>query len=521
VHGISVKNNRPDAGGVRQSALPWTEVPLFAPALAVLASAVVAVSAVALLTPAKNQAVEIVLPLPAMAPQPTIVAAQPPALAAEPPAMPAELPAVAAGLYEMAPAAPVLTAEAVAKPGRGAANAASPRRAKSAPLTKMDGNPPADGGRKFRQAKAAGESANFMAIKNILAKNIVPVSLEPHGDMTPKIAVPAVFNASIGDTSIGDTSFGDTSFGDSGFLPAPIKPRLFDDSIASAAIKLPLPRPSGKAPQDGQIGSVAALDAHFERIDYDLANVRNSENNVPRLYLDKLPADIADVSSVATRKRIFIKSVLPVILRVNEDILAARHKLKKLRATLDSGMSLSDEQRQWLYQMAERYETNPYDWDAFMARVDIVPPSLAIAQAAEESGWGTSRFAREGNALFGQYTYKSANGILPEERANGRRHLIRAYSSLVEGVRSYMHNLNYHRAYGKFRAARKWLRAHAKPMDGHTLAGELIRYSERGAAYVKTIRRIIRANKLAPLDDARLHNDRWTRDEPVAPGRQS
>ncbi len=182
---------------------------------------------------------------------------------------------------------------------------------------------------------------------------------------------------------------------------------------------------------------------------------------------------------------------------------------------------MTREQRQWLYEMAKRYETNPYDWDAFMARVDIVPPSLAIAQAAEESGWGTSRFAREGNALFGQYTYKASNGILPEERANGRHHLIRAYSSLVEGVRSYMHNLNYHRAYGEFRSARKWLRAHAKPMDGHTLAGELIRYSERGAAYVETIRHIIRANKLSPLDDARLHEDRWTQHDPAMPGRHS
>ena len=508
MQGISVKNNRPDSGAARHSALPWTEVPLFAPALAVLASAVVAVSAVALLTPAKNQPVEIVPSLPAMAPETAIVAAKPHALAAE-------LPAAAPKLFAMLPAEPVPTPDTAAKPGRTAANAPSPQRAKA------DGNPPTAGGQQFKQAKAAGKVANFLAIKNVLAKNIVPVSLDLHSDMTPKMAVPAVFNASIGDTNFGDTNFGDTNFGDSGFLPAPIKPRLFNDSIASAAIKLPPPRPSGKAPQDGQIASVAALDAHFERIDYDLANVRNSENNVPRLYLDKLPADIADVSSVATRKRIFIKSVLPVILRVNEDILAARHKLKEVRATLDSGMSLSDEQRQWLYQMAERYETNPYDWDAFMARVDIVPPSLAIAQAAEESGWGTSRFAREGNALFGQYTYKLANGILPEERANGRQHLIRAYSSLVEGVRSYMHNLNYHRAYGKFRAARKWLRTHAKPMDGHTLAGELIRYSERGAAYVKTIRRIIRANKLAPLDGARLHDDRWTRDEPAATGRQS
>ncbi|MEE8173302.1 MAG: glucosaminidase domain-containing protein, partial [Alphaproteobacteria bacterium] len=407
--------------------------------------------------------------------------------------------------HAIPPAEPAPTVGVIANNG-GAAELSSLQLANIPPLAKVDGNLPSGARPVLAQEKAAVTRTYVNAFRHVYANNIMPVSFEMPAEMTPNSFAQAVFNVKLGGIR---------------FLPAPNKPRLFDNSVASATIQLPLPKPSARPPQTGQMGSVAALDAHFERIDYDLANVRNSGNNVPRLYLDKLPADIADVPSVATRKRIFIKSVLPVVLRVNEDILAARQRLQQLRTTLDGGMSLTDEQRDWLYQMAERYETDPYDWDAFMARVDIVPPSLAIAQAAEESGWGTSRFAREGNALFGQYTYKASNGILPEERANGRHHLIRAYSSLVEGVRSYMHNLNYHRAYGEFRSARKWLRAHAKPMDGHTLAGELIRYSERGAAYVETIRHIIRANKLSPLDDARLHEDRWTQHDPAMPGRHS
>lgn len=281
-------------------------------------------------------------------------------------------------------------------------------------------------------------------------------------------------------------------------------------SVTTATTQLPLPKPARKPSRSGPMATVAALDAHFNRLDYDLANLRKPGNNVPRVYLDKLPEDIAEEKSVTLRKRVFIKSILPVVLQVNEDILAARQKLQNLRHLLDSGMPLTNGQRNWLYQMAERYETDPYNWNAFMARVDIVPPSLAIAQAAEESGWGTSRFAREGNALFGQYTFSTSNGMLPEERANGQRHLIRVYANLIEGVRSYVHNLNYHRAYKEFRAARKSLRKNNDLIDGHTLAGKLIRYSERGAAYIKTLRRIMQDNKLLLLDHARLHEDRWT-----------
>ncbi len=280
-----------------------------------------------------------------------------------------------------------------------------------------------------------------------------------------------------------------------------------------AVIQLPLPKPARKPSRSGPMATIAALDAHFDRLNYNLANLREPGNRVPRVYLEKLPVDMAEEKSVTLRKRIFIKSLLPVVLRVNEEILAARQKLQTLRNILDNGISLTDEQRDWLYQIAKRYKTDPYDWNAFMSRVDIVPPSLAIAQAAEESGWGTSRFAREGNALFGQYTFSASNGMLPEERANGRRHLIRAYANLIEGVRSYIHNLNYHRAYKEFRAARKWMRNNDNLINGHTLAGELIRYSERGADYVKTLRRIMHANELLLLDHTRLHEDRWTRDK--------
>jgi len=480
-----VRERQADSGDAQNRPLSWTDVPLFAPALAVLASAAVAVSVLAVFTPQKNQTEATTLPVQAMAPEHATAAPARQAIQ------------------------PVLAERRTPADGSGYA---SVTLANIPPLAEPDGNLPGAAVAAFVRQKAVGENVNLNAFQHIFANPVIRVSLELPGEMAAKSAARAILNVNAGEIGAGEIGAGEI-----GLLHPQSTSHLIDESPTLATVQIPVPKP----PLAGQVGSVAALDAHFKRLDYYLATVRDSGNNVPRLYLDKLPADIADVPSVATRKRIFIKSVLPVVLRVNEDILAARLRLQKLRATLDGGLSLTGEQRDWLYQMAARYETDPYDWDAFMERVDIIPPSLAIAQAAEESGWGTSRFAREGNALFGQYTYEASRGMLPEERASGRQHLVRAYSNLVEGARSYVHNLNYHRAYGEFRAARKWLRSHAKPIDGLTLAGELIRYSERGAAYVETIRHIIRANKLAPLDDARLYDERWTRDDPAMPGRQS
>jgi Bax protein len=161
--------------------------------------------------------------------------------------------------------------------------------------------------------------------------------------------------------------------------------------------------------------------------------------------------------------------------------------------------------RLWLDETAERYGSKSADPADLLTHVDIVPPSLAIAQAAEESGWGTSRFAREGNALFGQRAYKAhRKGIVPVERPEGTSFRVRAFDHLIDGVKSYMHNLNSHPAYRDFREARAKMRAEEGNIDGYDLAGALLRYSERGVAYVKTIRVIMRSNTLRAFDGARL-----------------
>jgi Bax protein len=165
---------------------------------------------------------------------------------------------------------------------------------------------------------------------------------------------------------------------------------------------------------------------------------------------------------------------------------------------------MTPEDNAWLQDLSRRYGLDAPDFDLLLKRVDIIPPSIALAQAAEESGWGTSRFALEGNAPFGQYTFDDGNGLIPERREDGKRHLIRTYEHLLDGVRSYAQNLNIHEAYRQFRRQRAEMRAHGQELDGVKLVPALLAYSERGQAYVETVETIIRANNLAPFDRARL-----------------
>lgn len=287
--------------------------------------------------------------------------------------------------------------------------------------------------------------------------------------------------------------------------PAPVmKPPLDLRNGAIDAVPLVVRKP--RTPST----SVSAMVASFAAFGYDLDQVRVAAKPVPRLYLNELPPDLANVSSIATKKRLFVQSVLPIILRVNEEVATARWRAERLGEKLSSDGALSDADRAWLADMAELYGAAPYDVPELLKRMDVVPPSLALAQAAEETGWGTSRFVREGNALFGQYTYKPAMGMMPERRDADRRHRVRSHDNLLAAVRAYVHNLNSHWAYEDFRDRRALRRAAGSPMDGHDLAGTLGQYSERRADYISSIRKIIRQNRLRDFDRAWLNNRQWT-----------
>jgi Bax protein len=258
---------------------------------------------------------------------------------------------------------------------------------------------------------------------------------------------------------------------------------------------------------DSDSASAGTVSDAFASIGYDLNSIRAGDELVPRLFLTSLPRDIGDVREPAIRKSIFLKTVLPLVLQVNEEILAQRGRLWQLRFKLRMGQLLREADRLWLMVMAERYKTQSNDIDTLIRRVDVIPPSLALAQAAEESGWGTSRFVREGNALFGQWVFSDKKHLKPEQRDGDKRHQVMAFESLTFATMAYMKNLNTHPAYASLRQERWNMRRVGVAVDGYQLAGTLQHYSERGDKYIKSLRIIILANGLEALDQARLHED--------------
>lgn len=254
------------------------------------------------------------------------------------------------------------------------------------------------------------------------------------------------------------------------------------------------------------VGSPAREEsASTDALSYDLDAVIQGVREVPRVTLASVPVNLDQIRETNERKALFFKTVLPLVLQVNEQIATDRERLWELNAKKKAGARIEAVDRLWLAVMAERYGTSRGDVAALLRRHDVVPPSLALAQAATESAWGTSRFVKEGNAIFGQWTFvDDHDGIVPSRRADGKTHRVRAFDSLYDSVFSYVTNLNRHRAYQEFRTARAEMRANGQPLDGLRLASTLYRYSERGAAYVDELRVMISSNDLTYLDGARL-----------------
>lgn len=217
-----------------------------------------------------------------------------------------------------------------------------------------------------------------------------------------------------------------------------------------------------------------------------------------------VPADVlhalSDKATRSQRKVAFIRSTLPLVVKVNDKIMRDRMRIQRLAAYNSAGLSIDPKDAIWLSDISERYGVEKIDFGALLDRVDIVPPSLAVAQAAEETGWGTSRFARQGNALFGQKIFRDGDGIVPHDRPAGEVYRVRSFGSVMGAVRAYLHNLNTHFAYADFRRLRAKMRASKRPLNGFGLTGALIEYSERREAYLHSIRSIMRFNGLEVLD---------------------
>lgn len=251
----------------------------------------------------------------------------------------------------------------------------------------------------------------------------------------------------------------------------------------------------------------AVLDL-FEQLNYTDESWIAGDRHVPRLYLSTVPEqwgkDISHEITVTLKKRLFFRAVGPLVLRSNELILQDRTRL----LSLSQQAALSADDRTWLEALAEQYrvetdgETVSATVDALLHRVDVIPPSLILAQAAEESGWGTSRFAFAGNALFGQWTWKG-KGITPEGQRSGMGdYKIAAFDSPLQSVQAHALNLNSHHAYASFRALRASKREGNKALTGMEAATTLDKYSERGQAYVKSLHSIINYNQLKGTDKA-------------------
>jgi Bax protein len=238
----------------------------------------------------------------------------------------------------------------------------------------------------------------------------------------------------------------------------------------------------------------------FENLKYDLKKIRQGQPVKP-IYLSQLPKDLDRLKNTKKKKDTFIKIVMPLILDENNKILENRKKLFKILNKSTNSMG----EKRWLKRRFKEYGIKKGDITELKVRMDIIPPSIAIAQAAIESGWGTSRFALEGNAMFGQWTW-SKNGIEPTEKSKNQNHKILKFSMLRSSVKAYKNNLNTHNAYKEFREKRAELRKNNKKISGLKLVSYLYNYAANGKKYIKILKMAIDQNGLADFDDATLMN---------------
>lgn len=235
-----------------------------------------------------------------------------------------------------------------------------------------------------------------------------------------------------------------------------------------------------------------------------LAGVQPGQGDV-KVGLGGLP-DFRNFSDPDRRKAVFLNYLRPIVTAENRRIMHQRKQLRRLVAQLRRGRRLSHERRHWLLQLADRYDVNT-DGRAsvtiggdLLRRVDVVPVPLVLVQAAKESAWGRSRFALNGNNLFGQHCFDAGCGIVPKHRAPDKRVEVRTFPSVRASVRSYLHNLNSHPKYKKLRAIRARLREKGQPVTSVALAAGLNFYSERRQDYISEVQGMIRNYGLSKAD---------------------
>ena len=244
--------------------------------------------------------------------------------------------------------------------------------------------------------------------------------------------------------------------------------------------------------------SAASINRLFKETEYNLNDVRKKKLVKP-VALTLLPSELKMMVNTKKRKEFFIQIVLPLIIKENNIIKKDRRTLFDIiNKSNNTNLELS-----WLKKKYKQYGIKSKDLSTLKIRMDEIPVSLAIAQAAKETGWGTSRFAQEGNALFGQWTW-SGEGLKPKDAKEGEDHKVMKFNILQASVRAYQRNLNTHSTYKNFRKARAEFRDSKKPLDSIELSKYLNKYAETGNQYVEILQKIIMQNKLQDFDDAKL-----------------
>ena len=237
----------------------------------------------------------------------------------------------------------------------------------------------------------------------------------------------------------------------------------------------------------------------FKSEGYTLEEVRLSKKVNIGFSIPRLPHEIKNIENVKKKKELFIQIILPLILEENTSIKIDRIKLfsilnKKYNSPLE---------KEWINKKFKQYGVKNKDLSELKIRMDEIPVSLAIAQAAKETGWGTSRFAQEGNALFGQWTW-TGDGIKPAGVKDGEKHKVAKFKILKASVRAYQRNLNTHPSYSNFRKERAIQRENEDKLNSYILVNFLDKYAETGLDYIKVLKQIIKQNSLTDFDDVKI-----------------
>ncbi len=245
------------------------------------------------------------------------------------------------------------------------------------------------------------------------------------------------------------------------------------------------------------VDSAAELEVFFDRQGYHWP----PGDQVPAIALQRLPPDFTNIRNSTARKHLFLRALLPIVLAENRRLREQRQLVLLL---LDNPPLANGKLEKWLTETARKYRIRGdlrtiENRVELLKRLDEIPTALTLAQAALESGWGTSRFALEGNSLFGQWTYKKTGGLTPQDRAEDATHSVKAFPNLQASVHAYLHNLNIGHAYEELRDTRARLRAAGQKPDPLPLAAHLQRYSQRGEDYVREVQRMITSRDFVAL----------------------